>query len=392
MMMRAGRTPARTILVAHPSAELYGSYRVLLESVSAFVEAGWRVVTTLPGGGPLVDELRSRGSEVVLCTAPVVRKSALRPAGFVRFVGTGLKGFVSGSRLISRVRPDVVYVSTLTIPLWVLLARIRGLRVMAHVHEAERSAPAIQRGVLAFPLLFAQTIVSNSRFSADVLASSFRSLGKRAQILNNGVPGPANPRAARPKLVDSLRVTYVGRLSPRKGVDVAVDAVALLNEAGTPADLTLLGAVFPGYEWYEQELRDQVARLDLTDRVRFLGFQPNVWDVVAEGDVVVVPSRIDEPFGNTAVEAILAARPVVASATSGLLEATSGFESARTVTPDNPAALASALTAGSERWEEWREEALRDLPVAEARHSPASYRTRIVELLDESSTTRATVA
>jgi glycosyltransferase involved in cell wall biosynthesis len=391
-MMRAGQSPARTILVAHPSAELYGSDRVLLESVSAFVEAGWRVVTTLPSGGPLVDELRARGSDVVLCTAPVVRKSALRPAGFARFLGTGIAGFVSGLRLLRREHPQVVYVSTLTIPLWVLLARLCGLRVIAHVHEAERSAPAIQRNVLAFPLLFAQTIVSNSRFSADVLASSFRSLGKRAKILNNGVPGPANPEAARAHLVDALRVTYVGRLSPRKGVDVAVDAVALLNDNGVPADLTLLGAVFPGYEWYEQQLRDQVARLGLADKVRFMGFQPNVWGIIAEGDVVVVPSRIDEPFGNTAVEAILAARPVVASATSGLLEATSGFESARTVTPDDPAALASALTVGAKRWEEWREEALRDLPVAEARHSPASYRTRIVELLDETSTTRATVA
>jgi glycosyltransferase involved in cell wall biosynthesis len=175
-------------------------------------------------------------------------------------------------------------------------------------------------------------------------------------------------------------------------VDVAVDAVALLNKQGIPADLTLLGAVFPGYEWYEQQLRDQVSALGLTDRVRFLGFQPSVWDVLADGDVVVVPSRIDEPFGNTAVEAILAARPVIASATSGLLEATSGFESARTVTPDDPAALATALATGAGRWAEWREEALRDLPVAEARHSPASYSARIVRLLEDSSTTRATVA
>ena len=390
--MRAGRSPARTILVAHPSAELYGSDRVLLESVSAFVEAGWRVVTTLPASGPLVDELRACGSEIALCTAPVVRKSALRPAGFLRFLGTGFAGLVSGSRLLGRERPELVYVSTLTIPLWVFLARVRRIRVVAHVHEAERSAPAVQRNVLAFPLLFAQTIVANSRFSADVLASSFRSLGARARVLSNAVPGPANPRAARATLDGALHVTYVGRLSPRKGVDVAVDAVALLNKQGIPADLTLLGAVFPGYEWYEQQLRDQVSALGLTDRVRFLGFQPSVWDVLADGDVVVVPSRIDEPFGNTAVEAILAARPVIASATSGLLEATSGFESARTVTPDDPAALATALATGAGRWAEWREEALRDLPVAEARHSPASYSARIVRLLEDSSTTRATVA
>jgi glycosyltransferase involved in cell wall biosynthesis len=365
---------------------------VLLESASAFVEAGWRVVTTLPTTGPLVRELELRGSEVVLCSAPVVRKSALRPAGFLKFLGTAFAGLVSGSRLLGKIRPDVVYVSTLTIPLWVFLARLRRIRVVVHVHEAERSAPAIQRAVLAFPVLFAQTILSNSRFSADVLASSFRSLGRRALILNNGVPGPLNPRAARPTLDGALQVTYIGRLSPRKGVDVAVDAVAELNKNGTPADLTLIGAVYPGYEWYERQLHEQAEALGITNRVRFLGFQTNVWDHVAEGDVVVVPSRGDEPFGNTAVEALLAARPVVASATSGLLEATSGFESARTVTPDNPQALAAALADGAKHWTSWREEALRDLPVADDRHSPASYRARIVELLDDSSATRASVA
>lgn len=311
-----------------------------------------------------------------------MRKNVVTPRGFATFARAAFTGVLRGGRLIRRHRPDLVFVNTLTIPLWIYLARLANKRTIVHVHEAEKSAPAIQRAVLAFPLLISQTIVANSRFSVDVLASSFRSLGRRATIVLNGVPGPTTSTVPRASLSGVLNVTYVGRLSPRKGVDIAVDAVARLNEQGTPATLTLLGAVFPGYEWYEKQLRTQVADLGLGERVRFLGFQPRVWDVIAEGDVVVVPSIADEPFGNTAVEAVLAARPVVASATSGLLEATSGFVSALTVTPDSATALADALAEIAGDWPNWRERAIADRSVADARHSPRAFQEQMARVLE----------
>lgn len=48
------RRGAGTVLIAHPSADLYGSDRVMLETVDALVAAGRRVVVTLPADGPLV--------------------------------------------------------------------------------------------------------------------------------------------------------------------------------------------------------------------------------------------------------------------------------------------------------------------------------------------------
>ena len=58
------RSTHQTVLVAHPGAELYGSDRVLLESVSALVVDGWRVVVTVPGSGPLLAAIFERGGEV----------------------------------------------------------------------------------------------------------------------------------------------------------------------------------------------------------------------------------------------------------------------------------------------------------------------------------------
>src|SRR4051794_31518539 len=84
-----------------------------------------------------------------------------------------------------------------------------------------------------------------------------------------------------------VRVGYVGRLSPRKGPQVAVAAVDELLRRGVDARLRVAGSVFPGYEWFEAELREQVRLAGLDNRVEFLGFVPDPWQVFADSDVVV---------------------------------------------------------------------------------------------------------
>src|SRR4051794_30940016 len=73
------------LLIAHPSAELYGSDRVALESARAFREAGWDVEVTLTGHGPLEPLLAEAGCTVTVRPAPVLRKAYLSPLGLLRF-------------------------------------------------------------------------------------------------------------------------------------------------------------------------------------------------------------------------------------------------------------------------------------------------------------------
>ncbi|MGH3432053.1 MAG: glycosyltransferase, partial [Thermocrispum sp.] len=130
--------------MVHPSAELYGSDRMFAEAAVALAEAGWRVVVALPGGcehGELAVLLRDLGADVVFCPTPVLRKAALRPAGFARLLFDGLRAVRPMLRLARAVRPRAVYVNTVTVPLWLVLARLLRLPVLAHVHEAEDEVP-----------------------------------------------------------------------------------------------------------------------------------------------------------------------------------------------------------------------------------------------------------
>ena len=75
---------SHTVLLTHPTADLYGSDRVFMESVSALVAVHPRVVVALPVRGPLVAELTRRGAQVEICETPVLRKSMLSLRGFGR--------------------------------------------------------------------------------------------------------------------------------------------------------------------------------------------------------------------------------------------------------------------------------------------------------------------
>jgi glycosyltransferase involved in cell wall biosynthesis len=368
--LAAGARPR--LLVVHPGSELYGADRMLLESATALARR-FTVTVALPGPGPLVGELEARGVRVEQVPMPVLRNAALRPRGFVRLLGAAVRGFVPALRLLRRDGVAGVYVSTLTLPSWPLLARLAGRRSICHVHEAEQSVPRLLRRGMALCPALSDRVVANSRFTLDVLTEVAPRLRRRATVVHNAVRGPAEPVPARPRLDGPLRLLYVGRLSPRKGPQVAVATLRELLRRGVDARLTVVGSVFDGYEWFEQELRAAVAGEGLDGRVDFLGFCPDVWPHLADADVVLMPSVGDESFGNSAVEAVLAARPLVVSDHSGLREAAAGYDGAQAVDPGRPDAWADAVCRVAADWPRYRDAALADAAVARRRSSPERY-------------------
>ena len=364
----------------HPSAELYGSDRVALESARALVADGWAVHASLTADGPLAGLLRDAGAEVSVLPAPVLRKALMSPTGLVRFAADVLRRAPGMLGLLRRTRPDLVYVSTVTSPLWLPLARLRRRRVVVHLHEAEADVPKVVRVGLAAPLLLAHRIVANSAVSRDVVAADLPRLRRRTDVVYNGVPGPpAPPAPAREVLEPPVRLVLAGRVSPRKGTDVAVSALAELRRRGVAAELDLVGGVFPGYEWFERDVADLAEREGVADHVHRHGVLPQVWDALAAADVALVPSRV-EPFGNAAVEAMLAERPVVAGRTQGLVEIVRPGENGALAEPGDATSLADAVQGVLDDWPAARARARRARAEAEEWYSPARYRADLAVL------------
>lgn len=338
----SGSPRPRRVVVAHPSPDLYGSDRQMLESVDALVGHGWAVDLVLPARGPLAPLAAERGAQVRVASFPVLRKALLHPVRLPGLVWSSTRATAAATRWLRRERPDVLYVNTVTIPVWQLAGRLARVPVLVHVHEAEEGSRLVATG-LAAPLLLAHRVLANSAAAAGALTGVLPRLASRVEVVHNGVPGPPAPPTDAPADRDGpAHLVAVGRLSPRKGTDVALEAVALLAQDGVDVRLSVAGTPFEGYEWFVDELEERAARPDLSGRVELLGYVHPTWDLLASADVVLVPSRL-EPFGNTAVEALRARRAVVASGVQGLAEVVRDGETGLLVPPDAPAALADAV-------------------------------------------------
>lgn len=349
----------------HSSAELYGSDRAVLESVRALQQDGCATVVALPQYGPLVAQLAATGAEVRVVPTLVLRKGDVSLLGLARVALTALTTLPGNVRLLRSCRAQLLYVNTVTLPVWLVAARLVRVPSICHVHEAEDALPRPVALLLGLPLLLSRRVLVNSRAAQGVLVRTLPRLARRTTVIYNGVPGPPGDGSALPERLEGrARLVLVGRLSARKGTDVAVAAVEELDRRGVDVSLRLVGSPAPGQDAFEQLLRERVNGAGLADRVTFDGFQADVWPLVADADIVLVPSR-QEPFGNVAVEAALAGRPVVASHVQGLQEIVRHGETGLLVEPDDPAALADAVA-----------QLLGDWPAARAMASVAHQQAR----------------
>ncbi len=112
------------------------------------------------------------------------------------------------------------------------------------------------------------------------------------------------------QLQNTRNLLFLGRLHPKKGCDILLDAFARLSSRESTS-LILAG---PDQIGWEKDLRRQVESLNLTDRVVFTGMlQGNMKQgAFANADAFVLPSH-QENFGISVVEALAAGVPVLIS-------------------------------------------------------------------------------
>ena len=143
------------------------------------------------------------------------------------------------------------------------------------------------------------------------------------------------------------RVLSVGRLVPRKGVDLVVRALALLAERGLE-DVEL---VVGGTDGSAADPDPEVARLSalaeelgVADKVRFLGqvAREDMPALLRSADVVACTPWY-EPFGIVPLESMACGTPVIAASVGGLIDTVVDGVTGLHVPPRDPEAIAAAL-------------------------------------------------
>jgi glycosyltransferase involved in cell wall biosynthesis len=189
----------------------------------------------------------------------------------------------------------------------------------------------------------------------------------RISTIHTGIEPPAaiDPAAARNLRRawgiddDQPLVVALARLSYEKGIDTLIEAASLLATVVPTARFVVVG---DGPE--RPALAERINLHGLHDVFRLAGFHDDVWTALAAADVFCLPSH-SEGMPNALLEAMIAGRPIVASAVGGVIEAIRSGENGLLAEPGRPASLAAALRAMIED------------PVSAARMAESARRTAL---------------
>jgi L-malate glycosyltransferase len=144
-------------------------------------------------------------------------------------------------------------------------------------------------------------------------------------------------------------IAEVAQITPWKGQDVAIRALAEVREIHPDARLVIIGDVkfasrFTRFDnhAYMAGLRDLIAALRLEDAVIFAGQQRDMPAVMRAVDVILLPSW-EEPFGRVVAEGMAAGRPVIATSVGGPAETITDGRDGLLAPPRDPHAWALAI-------------------------------------------------
>lgn len=342
--------PVRVAILDH-TAELGGVELALVRFMDALAsrdDVQARVIVF--ADGPLVERLRERGHEVEVLPLDEALGATSRQeaAGALRAVTSAVRATPFVLRLARRLREldvDVVHATTLKADLLgVPAARLARRPLVWHVRD--RIAP----DYLPAPLVHlmravARTgprrVIANSRATAETLPGA-----RGLDVAHPGLAPEQLADAPRPLPQDRV-VGIIGRISPTKGQLEFVRAAARIAERHPDVTFRIIGSPMFGHEEHEGEIRDEIARLGLGDRVQLPGFSADPTAELDRMTLAVHASPVPEPYGQVVAEAMARGVPVIATDAGGVPEVVGDgpVPVGWLVDPGDVAALAAAMHA-----------------------------------------------
>lgn len=180
------------------------------------------------------------------------------------------------------------------------------------------TAVRTRRETLHHALEEADLVISPSQFLIDKFAE-FGFNTERFVLIQHGLASADKPPTPADRgQSDTLRLGYMGQIKPHKGVDLLIDAVLPLLDAGHAVTLDLWG---PDDEdpAYTAALKQRTAGCPA---VRWRGRyqKSDLWNILTSLDASVVPSRWYENSPSVIWEAYAAGLPVIATRLGGMAE------------------------------------------------------------------------
>jgi len=180
----------------------------------------------------------------------------------------------------------------------------------------------------------------------------------RIAVVPNGVP-KVDTVPNRPAPCGAWTLGTVALFRPRKGIEVLIEALAVLRREGLPVRVRAVGP-FETPE-FGARLRALAERLGVTESIQWTGFTRDVGAELQKMDLFVLPSLFGEGLPMVVLEAMAAGVPVVATAVEGVPEAIRDGRDGAIARPNDAEDLSRAIgriVHGELDWSQLRASAL----------------------------------
>ncbi len=307
----------KKILIAHSSNDKYGASKVLINIIDIFIKNGFDVYLMLPNNGPLNKIETIKKTNLKIINLGVFRKKYFTLFGLINRIYFIIKSSLHIKKFLKINQIDLVYTNTSTLISPSIAAKLAGIPSTFHIHEIPDGNPIYSRFITTFLNIFPKEIICVSKAVYDFWIMNGLKKSK-AKMIYNGFK--IKKSKSKSLSNDKIVFTSISRIIPYKGHSLLIRIFEMLCKKNKNIYLQIVGDTLPEYQKYLSELKLDVKKRQLNNKIKFLGFREDIISILNKSNFFIHIPLSPDPLPTVIFEAIKCETPVITNNLGGAYE------------------------------------------------------------------------
>lgn len=324
------------VLFIHYTSDIVGgSDKSLFELVSSLDKESIEPIMLLKKNDPMIGHYKEIGLLVYEIGFYGPPKKLISKRAFL-FLLTFLPSVLAVLNILKKEKPNVIHVNTSLNIQGGIAAYLSKIPFIWHIREIMGSGTLDSLVKKVVCKLATKTVVISNAVKENYNC-------KNTTVVYNGMDLTKYQNLKKSYNNENIIISCIGRFEEWKGQHILVEAISNLISHHKNIKVQFVGGPASAKPEYLENLKTRVSQLNLNNYIDFLGIRNDVPDILANTDILVVPTSTSEPFGRTVIEGMAASCIVIATAAGGPLEIIKDKQTGFLVTPNSVDALSNKL-------------------------------------------------